>query len=149
MRLGVGPSLYAGGGGGLGTALEFALGGTAAPGLVVGGMTSPKFLLVGGSEFATMSFLGPFVDYYPDPSNGLHFLGGVGVATTNVPDRWNSFAVSFEALAGLGKEWWVGSQWSIGLLGRLSYMNPGGLESHIFGNAELFGVNGLVSFTYH
>jgi hypothetical protein len=40
------------------------------------------FLLTGGSEFASLSFRGPFVDDYPDPSNGLRALGGVGVATT-------------------------------------------------------------------
>lgn len=151
LRLGAGPSLNLSGSG-FGGAFEVALGGTIGRGIVVGAMSSPKVVHAVGfsaDETAVFTFLGPFVDYYPDPSKGLHLLGGGGVASATFPGGKTNPAVSLELLAGAGYEWWVGNQWSIGLLGRISYLNPGGIESDIWGNSSLFLLNGMVSFTYH
>jgi hypothetical protein len=151
LRLGVGPSLSFSGSG-YGGALEIAIGGTIGQGVAVGAMSSPKVVhAVGssGNETAVFSFLGPFVDFYPDPTRGPHVLGGGGVATATFPGGKTDPAFSLELFAGAGYEWWVGNQWSMGLLGRLSYLNPGGIESDIWGNSSLFLFNGMVSFTYH
>ncbi len=152
LRLGAGPSLNLSGSG-FGGAFEIALGGTLGRGVVIGAMSSPKVVhAVGasGDETAVFSFVGPFVDFYPNPTKGLHLLGGGGVATATFPGgRTGPAAVSLELLAGAGYEWWVGDQWSIGRLGRVSYLNPGGIESDVWGGSSLFLANGMVSFTYH
>jgi hypothetical protein len=150
LRLGIGPS-FEGEAGGFGGAFECALGGTVGSGLVVGAMTSPKVLQSSGrtgEEVAVFSFVGPFIDYYLNPSKGLHILGGAGVATT-FSGHSEDVAVSLETFVGAGYEWWVGDQWSVGLLGRLSLLNPGGIRSNEFNESALPMAHGLVTFTYH
>ncbi len=158
LRLGLGPSLYHASyvdvsATGVGGTYEFALGGTLGKGVVVGGMINPKVLAVSDLDLQVMllSFAGPFVDYYPDPSKGVHFQGAAGVASASYR---NHLSGTFELMAGAGKEWWVGEQWSVGLLGRLSYLNP----RLTFGSSDandtqsktsLFVLSGLVTFTYH
>jgi hypothetical protein len=154
LRLSVGPSLFhASYTAGIGGNYELALGGTAGRGVVVGGMVSPKVLLVTESGVPIplfASFLGPFVDLYPDPSNGLHVLGAIGVGSASYNGH---LAPALEAMVGLGKEWWVGEQWSIGVLGRLSastarvtYSSSAATDGD---RSSITVLSGLVTFTYH
>jgi hypothetical protein len=110
---------------------EVSFGGKPAPGLVVGGG------LFDANVFKTRKVIGdgydvdesagvsatalacPFVDYYPSPSRGLHFLGAPCVAVGV------SEAVPLGAgwgLAGaVGYEAWIGDEWSLGVLGRAQW----------------------------
>ena len=86
---------------------ELAIGGTVAPGLVIGvgsygaGMISPKgedFETTGALEGSapddlegewdsiTLNVLGPFIDYYFDPLQGTHLQFAIGYATLAVSD---------------------------------------------------------------
>jgi len=132
-------------GGGL--SFEFALGGTIAPGLVLGGgfwaigagKPTMRHLEVGGAGQPNLSpvsagagLLGPFVDYYVDPKKGLHFQGALGLGSVNVDrindasglrvvDKKNAGGLGF--MLGGGYEWWVGEQWSLGGILRMVYVS--------------------------
>ncbi len=120
---------YSGGGVGF----DAALGGTFAPGWVLGGTLMyqrDSNLSVGTpAEAATSSGLdlnfgvvGPFVEWYPDPRGGFHLgaLAGFAMAT------WSGSSSGASGTAGrggafgfgVGYDFWVASQWSIGVNGR-------------------------------
>jgi hypothetical protein len=171
LRLGVGPAgllgsadgidgdgnpdtttLYGGGGG-----IEVALGGTLGKGIVVGGMTQPLFLArqdMVELRPGVVTFVGPFVDFYPDPAKGFHVQAGLGYASSNFRE---SNAGSLGLMAGAGYEWWVGEQWSIGLLGRINRLTPeivyyndvSGDFTATSTDASMFVFSAMVSFTYH
>jgi hypothetical protein len=134
-------------------ASELAAGYSLADGFVLGGglysvwIPSPKadnvtvtaagFQATGDVEFDASSFhlFGPFVDYYFDPQEGLHFQGGLGYAWLSAGDshyRATALGVStdtsvpstggggFGLMAGFGDEWWVSDSFSLGVLGRLT-----------------------------
>jgi hypothetical protein len=109
------------------------IGGTPAPGLVVGGGTVgtvlPKASLKRDgekmfSEVLNLGSLGVFVTYYPNPRQGLHFMGHLGVAGMDY-DRDDvdnpKSAIGYSATGGIGYDWWIGEQWSLGLFGRFQY----------------------------
>ena len=113
---------------------HLAIGGTPAPGLVIGGISqgahtfSPK-VKSGNNEFDndgdfSGNILGPFVDYYFDPNGGLHLQGVLGFATVeDGEDATDGLAQGFGLSLGLGHEWWVGEQWGIGVLGRVQFLS--------------------------
>ncbi len=113
---------------------EFMIGGTPAPGFVIGGGTmgltifNPKFELDGqerdtDANSVDLSMLGLFVDVYPDPKKGLHFQAMVGYAqlSSDETDSDDERPDGLGLAAGVGYEWWVGEQWGIGILGRVIY----------------------------
>ncbi len=115
---------------------EFLLGGTPAPGFVIGGgsmgasVPSAKLEVDGqqvdtASDNVALSMLGIFMDVYPDPSAGLHIQGMVGFAQLSSNDDNNSDdnPTGLGLALGIGNEWWVGEQWGIGVMGRLMYAN--------------------------
>ncbi|HEU4408507.1 MAG TPA: hypothetical protein VFS43_24810 [Polyangiaceae bacterium] len=135
---------------GVGAATEVALGGTVAPGLIVGGgiysqlVVEPRandaeisvFGLSGEVDdvtFESFSFhlLGPFVDYYVDPRRGFHLQGSVGLGLLGVgdgevdgndnPALREHGSAGVGAMVGIGYDWWVSDRWSLGVLGRVSY----------------------------
>ncbi len=131
---------------GLGVGAQILIGGTLAPGLVLGGgsmgghFISPT-LTVGEHEGDSdgdlaANLLGVYVDYYPDPRSGLHLLALVGGATLeDGNDATDGVAVGFGAAAGAGHQWWIGEQWSLGVLARLQLLRttvdfPRALEGH-------------------
>jgi hypothetical protein len=113
---------------------EFMIGGTPTPGFVIGGGTSgftvfdPKFE-VDGEEVNTtadsvnLSMIGLFVDVYPDPKQGLHVQGMVGYAqlSSDETDSDDERPDGLGLAVGVGYEWWVGEQWGVGILGKLTY----------------------------
>jgi hypothetical protein len=149
---------------GIGIPSELAIGGTIAPGMVIGGgaynifLPSPTYKnesvdVDGGAT--QLGSLGPFIDYYLDPKGGIHFGGALlfasaAVAETDVAPKASGFGFG-GALMG-GYEVFVGDQWSIGVIGRLAYYSvkltadlPGDPKStlSVFTPAVLFGA------TYH
>jgi hypothetical protein len=123
-------------------------GGTVAPGLVLGGgawgTNVPSANYSGDVEepqsvgpevvvhrsvsigFASVSIIGPFLAWYPDPTRGLSGQLGIGYALASLEsDRTGSVVqyqdVGWGAELGAGYDFWIGEQWSLGLLGRVSY----------------------------
>jgi hypothetical protein len=124
---------------GIGTASELALGGTVSRGLVVGGglyganvltytvtvergESAPPELL----RPSQLALLGPFVDWYTDPTRGFHLQGslglalGIGLEPERTQLHFRDPAVGGGLMLGFGYEWWIGAEWSLGVLGRLS-----------------------------
>jgi hypothetical protein len=123
---------------GLAIPLELAMGGTLAPGWVLGigsygaGIPSPR--AKNGDEALdtensqVFSTIGPFIDYYFLPDRGFHAQAAFGFAmapftfrddgegyeTKGEPKGWT-------AMLGVGWESWVGEQWGIGALARIQY----------------------------
>ena len=127
--------------------IELAIGGTPVPGLVIGGsvsvtVASPNVSgqvenagslasATGTAGALTSSLIAAFVDFYPDPTGGFHVQGAIGPtsmkwaagpssASPQVPAS-DLTGGGFGGSLGVGYEWWVGSQWSIGGLARLKY----------------------------
>lgn len=129
-------------GGGVG--FELALGGTVAPGLVIGG----GIYTVSASEITwesdaqsvldrydddtfkggdgVVGMLGVMLDFYPNPRGGFHVQGGIGLGTlaldhdkdTGFPgENWEGGGGGL--MLGAGYEFWVSDQWSLGGVGRV------------------------------
>jgi hypothetical protein len=148
---------------GVGLATELAIGGTLAPGLVLGGgmyqmiVPSPKYEFEGnestlGAHHA--GTLGPFVDYYFDPKSGLHAQAAL-LLSFLVVDEKDSFesetGSGFGFMAGVGYELWIGEQWSVGPLFRFTYsrLSVTGEYTEAESNVTLMAPALLASFTYH
>lgn len=126
-----------------GLPIEIMLGGTIAPGLVLGGGVAggsyPQRRAVSTSTdtsrevTASTVTLGPFVDWYFDPHKGTHaqLLVGLGQmqltegesgarrGTSEVLSTYHGLGIS----AGIGHEWWIGEQWSLGVMARVDYLS--------------------------
>lgn len=132
---------------GSGVALEFALGGTIADGLVIGGglytQSASNVHWKGDSlrsRFMTdtyshdkegsLGLLGIFLDYYPNPRDGFHVQGALGFGTLSFEsdglmglpgETWAG--VGGGGMLGVGYEVWIGSQWSLGGVARVLLMS--------------------------
>ena len=100
------------------------------------------------------AFIGPFVDYFPNPRTGLHFGATVGLAGPLASGSSDSTSSSDKKSAGPGiggivfggYDIWIADQWSIGASARLL----------VLGGNDDFGVKHtaiiphiLVSALYH
>jgi hypothetical protein len=163
---------------GIATASELAIGGTPARGLVVGfgiygsNVVASDFIpdadtkydlsagLPAGVSLSGANFvlLGPFFDYYLFPTRGYHIQAALGFAALSgtrvgfdqlkVSD--NDPALGGGLMFGIGYEWWIGNQWSLGVLGRFS----GAILGHEINNVRWLHVVGvapglLFGITYH
>lgn len=174
-RLGVGPGYVLGtreadtGGAkadvsGLALSTELAFGGNIAPGLVLGGgsfsmvLPSPKYALDGGPEVDVgthhVSGVGPFVDYYFDPRKGAHaqaalLLSGIVVQEKDQYEGASGFG--FGAMIGAGYEFWVGAEWSLGPLVRVTFYADSleGDDSGAKSDLRMFVPSLLFAATYH
>jgi hypothetical protein len=156
---------------GFGWMTEIGLGFTPLPGLVLGlgsfTATIPK--VTGKSKdpgtgdyserISQLGILGPLVDWYFFPKYGFHAEASPGLATfvagASVPKVEGPFAqahtaTGFGFMLGVGYDWWVGDQWSMGVLARVIYGSTSGSDgegtqfSH--GNyAPAF----MITLTYH
>jgi hypothetical protein len=84
----------------------------------------PKLALDGSVKF---SLVGATVDYYLNPNKGFHFGGTVGAASLEgpkppdgPPDRDKLGGTGAGISLAAGYDWWIGDQWSLGVLGRLT-----------------------------
>lgn len=117
--------------------LEIYLGGTPVPGLVFGGflsgMSAPgPSAKVGNTTIEAsddqslgLGSVGPYVDFYPSPQKGFHVLGTLGFAQVSFNDGNGTVDAAsssgFTLGTGVGYDGFVSDQWSLGVLGRLSY----------------------------
>jgi len=127
---------------------EFAVGGSIKPGFVVGGavfvshMPAPSAtnaeskgtlgtMAIPPIDFdaSTLTVIGPFVDYYFDPSGGLHAQASAGYGILSLGQGFergsgnravqDQTGHGFAFVLGGGYEWWVSSSWGVGVLGQL------------------------------
>jgi hypothetical protein len=124
---------------GFATVGEFAIGGTAAPGLVLGGGIYTASMVTGSfspdegvtvpdeldPERRDFQVVGPFIDWYPNPSKGLHLQAAIGFAS--IQSGWGSersepeyAAYGGGVMLGVGYEWFVADEWSLGVMGRIT-----------------------------
>lgn len=135
---------------GVGIAEEISFGGNIAPGLVLGGgifavglpNAKGKDVEFEGESYdgefkwdsVILGVVGPFIDYYFDPTQGTHFQAAVGIATMQTSDGKvesdigsmdidGESGTGFGAMLGIGMESWAGEQWSIGGLLRVLVTN--------------------------
>lgn len=135
-------------------------GGTIAPGLVIGGGTANSIALgptfeLNGNELETdgdvrlnLSTIGPFVTFYPDPHGGLslHAMIAFGVMSITVDgDETDDNPTGVALTGGVGYDFWVAPEWSIGFLGRFTYA-PLKYEDVTY---TTIAPSLLLSFTYH
>ena len=134
------------------TGLEFAIGGTFGRGVVVGGgfyvegIWTPQALDVsddviqgGDVEFDSTSagIVGPFIDWYFDPTGGFHAQAAAGlgfVKTSSSTENSAGLVRSHSAsgtgfIVGVGHDWWVNDEWSLGVLGRAMFVFARGNET--------------------
>jgi hypothetical protein len=118
---------------------DLLFGGTPAPGLVLGGgliqtYSSNPTVEINDQETeadGTLLVIGAvfFVNYYFDPSEGLHLQGSIGYGAMDfVSDEGRSGSNDPTGplfSLGLGYDFWVGDQWSIGPFARVLYANMG------------------------
>jgi hypothetical protein len=73
---------------------------------------------------ATMSAFGGGLTYYLMPSN-MYFTGSIGMATLDLNDSDNHLSSDsgFAFTVGIGKEWWAGQAWGLGVAGGLTYFS--------------------------
>ncbi len=122
---------------GLTVNIEFLLGGTLGSGFVLGGgliansMVNPSLQIDGedvnepGDTTIQLSTLALFANFYPNPKEGLNFQALVGYGQLSLTidnESQNIGDIGGLVLgAGLGYDFWVGKQWSIGPSARLLY----------------------------
>jgi hypothetical protein len=112
--------------------LELTVGGTPAPGLVLGGsyfgvyVPAPRTSWNGTSSrddgTLALSLLGFTVDWYPHADRGFHLggtVGGAALKSSQITAQSAGFDARGPALAfALGQDFWAGDHLSVGLLGR-------------------------------
>jgi hypothetical protein len=119
---------------GTGLALDISIGGAIASGVILAGTitaTSASNATQSAdgypdySSSASLSALGVLVDVYPNPTDGLHFGGALSLAGVSYNDTRNNSSDDTRqggAISGhFGYEWWVGTDWSLGVMGRITY----------------------------
>jgi hypothetical protein len=140
---------FEGAGSGFAAATEVAIGFTPVGGLVLGAgiytATIPSLdagpqPMGRGSyewELSQLAIASPHVDFYLDPDRGLHFQGGFGLATYVTGEAKPSGSgakarahtgVGLGFMLGIGHQWWVAEQWSLGLIGRVLYAWTEGID---------------------
>lgn len=122
---------------GLAVATELAFGGSPTPGLAIGGgiysstvptTTHSQDGFEVDGETSAFTLIGGFIDAYPDPKQGFHIQGaiGLGAASSGGYDSGSTDDVAgfgWGLMGGLGYEAFVSNQWSIGAVARVLYIN--------------------------
>ena len=141
-------------------------------GILLGGTVGP--VVIGGgfvSEYAPSPSLGGvnsagltgvhlylfefnlFADYYVDPHGGLHFQPfiGYGALTATCDGCTSNAATGIDFGLGVGYDFWVGNEWSIGPMARFVYApltyTPSG--TNIDENFSTIAPSLMATFTYH
>ncbi len=141
-------------------AFELAVGGTIAPGLVLGGMfaadwvQNPTIEVAGFSAEAdttvgVLGMLGPFIDWYTDPRAGFHLQACIAAARITISDdsgdRSDHQPLGGAILLGVGYDWFVGGEVALGGLLRVTgaSLADDGITHNVGAISLLF------TFTYH
>jgi hypothetical protein len=96
----------------------------------------------------TLIGIGMFADIYPDPNGGLHFqpfVGWGGLERSYRGDSGGSDPTGLVMALGVGYDFWVGNEWSIGPMFRMAYAPLSINESSVDAIAPAL----LATFTYH
>ena len=136
------------------------LGGTVGPVVIGGGfiydtVSSPSYEVNGQEQdlgnvdiSLYLIGIGPFVDVYPDPKSGLHFLGFFGWGGLEASVEGNvggSDPTGLVAVVGAGYDFWIADEWSVGPLARFTYA-PLSLNNVSY-NTTGFGL--VADFKFH
>jgi len=134
------------------------LGGTVGPVAIGGGFfydhaSSPSVEIGGQSGdledvSLTLIGIGLFADIYPDPHEGLHFqpfIGWGGLEATYRGNSGGSDPTGLVIAGGAGYDWWVADEWSIGVMGRITYA-PLKIEEVSY---NTLAPSILATFTFH
>jgi len=151
---------------GWGIAPDVWIGGSPTPGLAIGvtfnGISTPDPYLnataadtgglgaVSGEAPGTLTYsvFGVFADYYPNPTGGFHLMAGLNYSLMKfeADNGLESDAATGVGLTGgLGYEWWIGNEWSVGPLARLHWASV----SDVGGQTSVLAPVFLLGFTYH
>jgi hypothetical protein len=175
LRMGIGPGYVLGttkpdgadtsaGVKGFDVSTELSFGGTIAPGFVLGGgsfsmiVPAPKYTPEGGSGSTVgthhTSGIGPFVDFYPNPKEGVHVQAALLLSAIYIQKKdpfESASGAGFGGMVGGGYEVWVGEQWSIGPLIRFNYYNlkVEGSNTKVKSTLGMFVPSLLFAATYH
>lgn len=116
---------------------------------------------VGSFDFETSqsAHYGLLVDYYPDALRGFHVQASGGIASY-IMGQGNASdpptiapphaALGFGFMLGVGNQWWLDRDWSLGILPRLMLAWTNGVDE--FGGSfshRTLGYSLLLSATYH
>ncbi len=84
---------------------------------VVNGQTVTTTGGLSGHASANTFLLGVALDWYPNPDDGWHAGGALGLGGASVTDDANNTSSGVSAAASLfgGYQWWLGPSWSLGL----------------------------------
>jgi hypothetical protein len=174
LRAGVGPGLFQAWSGrsadertfnGGTVSIDAAVGGSPVRGFVIGAeyQTERVFSLsstdsvvngnepdLSGTRFSTNS-LAIFLDGYPDPTDGLHILGSIGVGWLDVAPGNTPSPTGLLLSAGAGYEWFVGPNVSLGVLlrGNLGVLGVNETGSASTTSVVTFVPSLLAVFTYN
>ena len=147
--------------------VEFALGLTPTPGLVIGvgsyavHVPSAKYASGRGdyaveerAEYGSISMIGPFVDYYFDPKAGMHVElspAFVWVEPGDSDTIWFSApgGTGYGVMAGFGYEAWVSDQWGVGVLARAQFVSTKVEAHHAHFDFIGFVPSVLFTMTWH
>ena len=144
---------------------DIALGGSPADGVVIGGMfqfnlgnPSYSYDLAAQQnsqkhDQRSLGAIGPFVDWFPDPHGGGHIGALIGSASTiDYYDQNNQRTRSSGFAAGLfgGYDFWIGEQWSAGVLLRATYYGmTGSGDNDITEDLKLYNVALMGTLLFH
>jgi hypothetical protein len=148
-----------------GAALDFLIGGSPTPGFVIGGgllinsAGNPKLEPATGASrqldgSMSVAQIGMFVDGFFDPSGGFHLGGMLGIATYLVaPDDDAVYANIAHSGGGaaiwVGYDAWVGDQWSLGGMLRLTAQSTSDTRGGFDERAAAGTVSLLFTALYH
>jgi hypothetical protein len=103
---------------------------------------------IGVGDDAEIGGIGIGVTYYIMPVN-IFLAGSVGIGQAVFEDSRGDREGSDVGLALnaiVGKEWWVGTDWGLGVAGQFTYLRA---DDAIFGTVNALSVNLLFSATYN
>jgi hypothetical protein len=156
---------------GVGQLGQLAIGGTIAPGLVLGGGIYGVNVFAGSyaygpkdadfneiesdAEFSAASMIGPFVAYYFDPEQGAYLVGAPAYTVVSGGKSKDgriseSSGSGFGLMLGAGYDAWVGDQWSVGAMARFQYFSAE-LEDDDDNKVDFTAIvpGALFTVTYH
>jgi hypothetical protein len=79
----------------------------------------------------------------------IYLAGSVGIGQAVFEDgrgdrEGSDIGIVFDAM--VGKEWWVGTEWGLGVAGQFIYLRA---EDDIFGDVNGIALNAMFSATYN
>jgi hypothetical protein len=110
-------------------------------------------------KLSQLSVIGPFADWYFVPSRGFHaqvapgvanYIAGAGEPQNEGPQAQAHTAVGFGFMLGVGYDFWIGDEWSVGVLGRFVYATTHGSDNrHVEWSHASYSPAVMLSATYN